>query len=158
MSAEAREGGTGRRTVFIIVAVVIVFLLLVIGSCSGLIYFAIRAFSPMLAEMQHAQEAGNRFLTEIGAGRIEDAYHQTTANFQKGQSLDEFRKMIDHYPTLKNSASVNVRSYQFNQSGTAPVVTLDYTVMSKDKWSTGCGVQLEKEGEAWKVDKLTLPP
>jgi hypothetical protein len=143
----------------LIVSIVAGVVLVIVLVCGGVGYFAIQAISKvassameMVQDVQSGRVAGEDFLSDVANDRLEAAYGRMTAAYQKGRSLDEFRKLIDQSPVLKTHTSRT-------QSGitvTPPKVVIQAT-LNRPTGASACTLQVIKEGEQWKVDQFTVP-
>lgn len=97
----------------------------------------------------------NGQLIALRDGDISKAYTYTSKDFQKATSLDDFKKFLDHYPSLKNnaSASFSERKIEDNNIG-----SVKGTLTSKDGAKTPIEYQLIKEGDSWKILGITVLP
>jgi hypothetical protein len=158
MSAEPEPSKSSNKAL-IIVGIAAGVIVVVVLVCGGIAYLGIQAFSKvassameMVQDLQSAQSAGEQFLADIAANRLDVAYEATTTTYQKGRSLEEFRKLIDQSPALKEHTSRTIQGV----NATPPKITLHVTLNGPERSST-CTLQLIKEGDKWKVDQFTLP-
>lgn len=93
-------------------------------------------------------------LSSLRAGNIQEAYSYTSKDFQKSTSMNEFKKFLNRYPSLKTNKSsfFNVRKVE-NSTG-----FVQGTLTSKDDAKTPIEYQLIKEDGQWKILGITVKP
>lgn len=93
-------------------------------------------------------------LKSLGAGDIEKAYSYTSKDFQKATSINDFKKFLNQYPSLKTNESsfFNQREIQ-NNTG-----ILKGTLTSKDGAKTPIEYRLIKEDGHWKILGIQVMP
>jgi hypothetical protein len=132
--------------------------------CAGLFYLGMKAFSDavsssmtmaagMQAEEDAAEAVANKFLNDVADGRIESAYASTTKAFQDGQPLPLFRNFVDRNPALKNYDPESL----LQTSYTPVLATFEGNATSADGVEISFTIQVVKDGDAWKVDRFTIP-
>lgn len=99
-------------------------------------------------------DAVHHQLAALQAGNIDEAYSYTSKDFQKATSIDNFKKFLDHYPSLKNNKSsfFNERKIENN------IGTIKGTLTAKDGAKTPIEFTLIKEDGAWKIINIKLIP
>jgi hypothetical protein len=157
MSRGAEESSSGNKTILIVVCIVVAVLLVLGGTCIGLGYLFFRAMGPMMSsamqmaqDMQMAPVLAEEFMSDLAANQVEAAYDKTSQNYRKRVSLEAFRKLIDKNPALKQGAR-ELTNVQINPG----VSTLSYTIHAPEG-DTSCTLQLNKEGQGWKVEQVTI--
>lgn len=117
---ETQGTGSGGKTVLIVVSIICGTLLIVALACGGIIFLAFRAIErvaeeikPALEEMREQEDQNRRatevmtdFLDHLRADRLDAAYALTSAAFQKQVSRDDFDRLIDRYPFLKQQGAM----------------------------------------------------
>jgi hypothetical protein len=140
-------------------------------ACGGLIYMAAVAFQNTMAgfsttmqqamlqtqQMQQdiglAQSTADAFMQDIADGHIDDAYARTTKDYQARQTLAGLRAFVNQNPALKNYDENSLEEPTL----TAPqAVTVEGTVRGPNG-EIAFTLGLVKEGQAWKVDRFTIP-
>lgn len=93
-------------------------------------------------------------LTALRSDDIVLAYSYTSKDFQHATSLDDFKRFVDHFPSLKNnkSASFSRREIQNNQG------ILKGTLQAKDGGETPIEYRLIKEEGKWKILSIDMQP
>jgi hypothetical protein len=157
MSREYGESSSN-KTILIVVGIIAGVLLVIVAGCLGAFYLFIQAMKPavssmieMANDMQLAPAAAEAFLSDIAADRLDTAYERTSANYQKRQDLEAFRKLVAKYPAFKNS-SATVTNMQMAPGR----CTFQFTTNGANG-SVSCRVVMIKEEESWKVDQFTVP-
>ena len=160
MNGEDSGSSSATKIVLIVVGVVGGIVVLIILACAGIAYFGMRAVQQVGAsamqlatDVQASQAAAEEFLADIAGGQVDLAYSQTTKDFQARQTLQEFRALIDKNPILKTRSS----SFLGSQSITGTRAVFRATVSAPDGKTLNCTVTVVKEGDTWKVDRLTVP-
>jgi hypothetical protein len=100
------------------------------------------------------ETVAEEFLDEIGAGHLDSAYEElTTRGFRTRQTLQQFRAFVDQHPGLKKPRVVDG-----NPESSTPIrVTVKATVIPQKGPPIQATVQMVKEDDEWKVDRLTIP-
>jgi hypothetical protein len=139
--------------------------------CGGLVYFAAKAFQDGVAsfntsmqqamqqaqqmqqDVQLAQSAADAFMQDIADGKHDAAYARTTKDFQLRQTRIEFRAFVDQNPALKNYQDDSLDGPNF----TAPLSATIEGTLPGPNGEIAFTLMLIKEGQAWKVDRFTIP-
>jgi hypothetical protein len=106
------------------------------------------------------EQAGTRFVNELGRGLTQAAWDQTTFEFQarhtKAGGPDQskyFADFLEQHPGLKNPKSIEVTTAQ-NPDPSQPTLQAIVTNSAGDK--TTLSMKLKKEIGEWKVDDLSV--
>lgn len=93
-------------------------------------------------------------LTALQSGDFKKAYSYNSKDFQKVTSLEDFKRFLNQYPSLKNNQSVffNERKIENNLG------TLKGTLTSKDGAKTPIEYRLIKEEGSWKILGIKVIP
>ncbi len=159
---EGRRSGSGSgKTVLLIVAIVAIVLLLVLGGCGALVYVVASKFSQVMstamqvvADMQAAMVVSQKFVDDLGGGRVDEAYAETSADYQAKTTKEALKALVDKTPALKKYAS----HFVTNQNVTPNRCTFTCVVNGQDGSTTNCTVAVVKENDGkWKVDRFTIP-
>jgi hypothetical protein len=154
-----RERRSSNKTVLVVLGIGAVVICVGLVICGGLVFFGFRAlsqgmssFTTLVNEIQAAQAVADTFLRDLGAGRVDEAYANTTKDFQARQSLAAFRDYVSKYPALKNYQS---QALTINNPS-ATLATFQGTA-SGPNGQVSFTVQVIKDGQTWKVDRFTIP-
>src|SRR6266542_4696567 len=156
---EGRGSGSGSgKTVLLIVGIVAIVLLLIVGGCGAIVYLvavrvsqAMSTAMQMVGDMQAGMMAGQTFVEDLGAGRIDEAYAETTADYQAKTTKEALKALVDKTPALKKYGS----SFSNNPNVTPNRCTFTYVLNGQDGTSANCTVIVIKENDGkWKVDRF----
>jgi hypothetical protein len=103
--------------------------------------------------VQSSQVAADTFMRDVAANRLDDAYANTTKDFQTRQPIAQFRDFVKKNSELKNYQPSSLVSTQF----TAALVTFQGSVSGPNGQTKSFTLKLAKDGTAWKVDTFTIP-
>ncbi len=123
---------------------IIVGVLIVIGVIVGLVFWLTSGL-PEVAEKQ---------LAALRSGDIEKAYSYTSKDFQHATSLEDFRKFVDQYPSLKNNKSDIFTSRAIENN----IGTLRGSLQAQDGAVTPIEYKLVNENNEWKILSLQVLP
>lgn len=149
---EDKQGKTLRLTkhlppfkkAMLVIATIIVWFGVFVGFLIAMVFYATSG----LVDTVHNQ------LISLQSGDIKKAYSYTSKDFQKITSIDDFKKFLDHYPSLKNN-----ESYFFNERRIENNIgTVKGTLTSKDGAQTPIVYRLIKEGGTWKILGIEVLP
>ncbi len=100
-----------------------------------------------------SRKEAHQFLDEISAGKITAAYNETTSDFQKQTSLEDFKTMVAGDAVLKNQESVS-----FNHIATYDDGSADFsgTLTGKNGSKEPIELKLMYDSDGWKVQYLKL--
>jgi hypothetical protein len=150
------QAGSSTNTVIIVVAIVGVVILLILLACGGLIFLGARAFSQAMAtamqqitEMQASQTLAQSFLDDVGNGRLDEAYAETSQGFRQRTTREQFGALVEKYPALKGASGMPQPS-----SAMTPTAATFTVALSGPNGSVTVTVHTVKEGTQWKVDRF----
>lgn len=161
----ASSSSSSNKTVIIVVCViggVLVALLIAVGA---LIYFAANAVKPMaemaqqmVNDMQRSQQAAERFLDDLRAGHVQAAYNSTTEAFRKRLTRDEFVKLVEKLPGLRQQPPQFLGPDMNPQAGPfAAFYRYRYRVAGRDgKEAAELTLSVAKENDALRVDSFVV--
>ena len=159
MSTDGNGGGSSTKIVLIIVGVVGGVLVLCVLGCIGVFYLAARTMKDLsekamerIEAEQAARPAADAFLADLGDGKVEAAYKQTTQAYKSRVTLQEFKDLVDKNPTMKKRTN----SWVFAQTHAPDLVVFQGTV-NAPQGSVNCTIHVAKEGETWRVDRFSIP-
>lgn len=158
MSTEPQQSGMATRTK-VIITIVAAVLLVALGTCGVIAYFMIQAISQsfssvmqMAQEIQFTDAVAKGFVDNLAAGQADAAYELTTKGFQKRQTLEEFKKLLEKHPEFKDSLRTSAEPTTMGP----PKFTFRIT-MKGPKGEVTSTLHLLKEDARWKVDEFTIP-
>ncbi len=96
----------------------------------------------------------SRQLDAFKDGKLEKAYSYTSKGFQSATGVDEFKKFLERYPSLKN----NDRSFFNERQFSGNNMIIKGTLISKEGVKTSIQYQLIKEDGTWKILGLIITP
>ncbi len=150
---------TTHNTVLIVVGIFLLAILLVVGSCGLLIWFAARALGPMVSsarqmvqDLQAAQGAGQDFLSALENGDYGKAYRLADTDYQKTHSQDDLRKLVEAHPEFKKPDNSALSQAQLTPQSS----TFQFT-LTGSKGTLKCTVRVVKENREWKVSGFSVP-
>jgi hypothetical protein len=122
--AEQQSANTAVKIVAIIEIALLVLL------CGGLIYLGVQMARKIINDLDAAfgwdRWAVHKFLTDIRAGELDNAYQSTTREFKERMSRAEFEELIKEHPAIKQnrpyinigmSNSTGIRQYTMKLEG-----------------------------------------
>ena len=158
MSTEPRSNN---KSTIVVVSIVAGIVLVVVLACGGLIYLAaigMRGFSQAMSsamqmgiDVQTSMATAQSFLDDIAAGRLDEAFAETSEGYQAKVSREQFQELVDNHPTLKKAVAA-MTGNNFNNN----TARLTFTMTNPEGANTTCAVQMVKEGDEWKVDRFTI--
>ncbi|MCW8408836.1 DUF4864 domain-containing protein [Legionella sp. PATHC035] len=130
------------KKVMLVIGAVFAWLLLYVGTVFIIIFLLISGLTYPI----------NQQLSALKSGDLEKAYSYTSKDFQKATSFADFKKFINHYPSLKNNASAffNERMIENNMG------IVKGTLTAKDGAKTPIEYRLIWEDGAWKILNIKL--
>jgi hypothetical protein len=165
--SEQQSDNTAVKIVAIIGGVILVIVL----SCGVLIFFIVQAGKKMVNDLEgtfkefaedarQSQKAVDSFLSDVRAGKLDNAYESTTREFKEHMSRAEFEDLVKQHPALKERATLHIDMNSPNPAG-APGFpgTHDYSYRAEGKDHKNkieFTVSVEKEDGQMKVDQLTI--
>src|ERR1700687_91227 len=85
---------SSNKTLLIILGIIAAVICVCVVVCGGLVYYGIRAaqgaatsFSTLINDVQTSQVAADTFIRDVAANRLDDAYANTTKDFQARQTI-----------------------------------------------------------------------
>lgn len=148
-----RDGGSGVKTVWIVLGIIAAIGLVVLLACGGLAFLGYQAFQSM-AVIDDSYDYAEAFLDDIEAGALDDAYDYTSAGFQRRMSRAEFAKFVERNPVLKQPRQL--KGSQFHQQNLSGHAEYRFTARKADGTEVEIAVHLIAEEGDWWVDKLEL--
>lgn len=91
-------------------------------------------------------------LTMIKSGDVKAAYEETSAAFKQSTSLEQFTKIINEYPTLKDNKGISINERRIENGFGYVSGTLEGTDGSKMMIE----FQLVKENDKWKIQGMNI--
>jgi flagellar basal body-associated protein FliL len=159
MSSADDTGSSTLKVILIILGIVAAVILLIVLACGGLFYLGMRqakqavsGLQQQFADMQTAQIAAEDFLSDLAAGRIDEAYAQTTQDFRKGQTAQQVRDLV-----AKNSAVKSSTNRMVSPQNITPNQMRFQVIFQGPTGQTTGSLHVIKEGDKWKVDRFTIP-
>jgi hypothetical protein len=137
--------------------------------CGGLFYLGLRMFRDGMANfgtaiqqaaeqaqqmqgMQDAESTAEAFLQDIAGGQVDSAYARTSKDFQARQTPPQFRAFVNQNPALQKYEGDSLDQLKF----APPSATFTGMVPGPNGDITFTLVVV-KDGQAWKVDRFTIP-
>ncbi|MBI2786901.1 MAG: DUF4864 domain-containing protein [Legionella longbeachae] len=138
-----QNSSTFKKTIIVISSVAAWFVLFVLTVFALVLYLT----SGLVYTIDHQ-------LTALHSGDIEKAYSYTSKDFQKTTSINDFKKFLDQYPSLKDNESsfFNTREIE-NNTG-----FVKGTLTAKDGAKTPIEYRLIKEDGTWKILNIKVAP
>ena len=153
------QKSSSNKTVIIVVSIVAGVILLLALVCGGVVYLIVKTVQPAMAQMTQvfadmaaAAMVSEQFLTHLTADQPDAAYELMSEKYKKTKSLKEFKDMLAKHPAILNGT---VNSQPSGQPG-GTTMTIPFT-LTGPKGTVSGTLHLIKEGEAWKVDQISLP-
>jgi Domain of unknown function (DUF4864) len=115
----------------------------------GLIYFFISNLGKEELQMVNDQ------LGALRRNDIDRAYSYCSIAFQKSTSRDDFLRMVEDYPVLKNAKEFSSMDRSKNVGG---LTILKGTITGEDGSKLPAEYQLVRENDKWKIQSLKLSP
>ncbi len=139
-----RGRGSPVKLILTIVGSVIVAMILYIVLIFAIVLYATSG----LTDVIHNQ------LSALRAGDIDKAYYSyTSKDLQRDTSLNDFKKFVNHFPSLRNNKSSTFTEREFKNSQG----TVKGTLQSKDGTTTPIIYHLIKEDGTWKIIAIRIP-
>ncbi|WP_454785485.1 DUF4864 domain-containing protein [Legionella sp. WA2024007413] len=128
----------------IVISTVLAWLLLYVLMVFALVFYFT---SGLVYTIEHQ-------LNALQSGNIEKAYSYTSKDFQKTTSINDFKKFLDQYPSIKNNESYffNTREIENNLG------FVKGTLTAKDGAKTPIEYRLIKEDDTWKILNIKVVP
>jgi hypothetical protein len=153
-----KSSGAGKPLLIVFGIIGGIVLILVVG-CGTIFYFVYRGVSGVVAsvkssidDIQASQMAADNFMSDVAQGgqRLDNAYKNTTKNYQSQQTPAQFKDFVQKNPGLKSYQPMSLQPITFTSTassfqGQIPGQIPKFTL------------QVVKEGETWKVDRFTIP-
>ena len=152
MTDDEPKPKSGRRIWLIVLLAVGIPGLLIVVCCGGMGLWGWFAFK----DLGLATISATTFMSNLSQNQVDAAYNSTTANFQAGMTLEQFRELIAKYPTLTSGGGVGITNPGMAAQPGSKKATMTATVSSNAK-SVTCTITLTQENEVWKVDGFTVP-
>jgi hypothetical protein len=114
-----------------------------------LIYFFISNIGKEELQMVNDQ------LTALRHNDIDRAYSYCSISFQKSTTRDDFLKMVEDYPILKNAKEFSSNDRSKNVGG---LTILKGTISGGDGSKLPAEYQLVRENDKWKIQSVKLSP
>jgi hypothetical protein len=114
-----------------------------------LIYFLISNIGKEELQMVNDQ------LNALRHNDIDRAYSYCSLSFQKSTNKDDFMKMVEDYPILKNAKEFSSNDRSKNVGG---LTILKGTITGEDGSKLPAEYQLVHENEKWKIQSVKLSP
>jgi hypothetical protein len=143
---------SGKKTLYIILAIAGCGFVFAIAACAGLIYWG----SGLFAELPNVQAGASKFLDDIDAGRIDTAYDSAAPAFQAKLTREEFASFVKHYPVLQKQTRRTMTGMRIYQRPTGEQATINYQ-LSNDKNSLALMLSLVKVNGQWRVESMNVP-
>src|SRR5262245_5257111 len=115
----------------------------------GLIYFFISNLGKEELQMVNDQ------LGALRRNDIDRAYSYCSLAFQKSTTRDDFLRMVEDYPVLKNAKDFTSMDRSKNVGG---LTILKGTITGEDGSKLPAEYQLVRENDKWKIQSLKLSP
>jgi len=129
----------------------------VVLGCGGLItagvYWGVRAFQ---TDLPAAAAAADAFLDFLQRGRTDDAYAATSAGFRGDQTPEQFRAFVGRFETLAAHTSRTTNGVRLFHGPEGKQVFVQVTLHAPNN-ATTCTLLLVDEGDAWRVERITVP-
>lgn len=151
--ASRRLAASNFKVLIIVLICLGVFVLLAVGSCIGLGFFA---FKTVTKELEAAQAPAETFFGQLQAGQIQAAYQSTSPDFQAQQTLAQFTAFVAQQPNLTGHSSRNTTGFNMSNVNGVKQATLPYA-LNGPTGTTNCTVIMQDNGSGWKVHRLTVP-
>jgi hypothetical protein len=150
--AEARSGGSPRRTILIILGIAGAGALLMILVCAGVVYWGVGMFT----NVQQANVTANVFLDDLAAGRIDRACEKMAPTFRARTNSEHFRSILKRYPIFTERtrrSTLGMRAFQ-RPTGVQAVIQMN---LVSPRNSLSLVMSLVKVNRQWRVESLNLP-
>lgn len=133
-------------------------LLLACGSCLVLACLCGSGFAFMIRQTtQPAVDAFQRHVETVAAGRLEEAYQETSSGFRADTSPEQFQRFVEESQTLYSGKSFSFWNREVKtELGSAPTALIRGTVEGPGG-AVQVQVRLVKEEGAWRVHTIEPP-
>jgi hypothetical protein len=136
---EIAQNSTAPKHVVMVVASIYI---AIFGSVAATVSLTVRGLATV----------GKNELTALRLGNIQEAYSYTSADFQRGVSIEMFKKFVNSYPQLYNSISSSFSDVEFKDNNGFITGTLNM----RDGYSAPIEIVLVKEYDQWKVNEINM--
>jgi hypothetical protein len=148
-----RTAASNTKVLVIVLICVGVVGLLGVAACCGL---GVWGFKTATKELESSQAAGDAFFDQIKAGKLQQAYDSTAADFKAQQTFVQFAALVAANPNLTGHTSRTMGGFDLSTVNGVKTATLPYT-LSGPTGVTNCTLTLTDTGSGWQVSKLDMP-
>jgi hypothetical protein len=160
------DGGNATAKIAIIIGAVVLGVVLV---CGGVTYLVVKAVSKVGEEFTKSigeavknleasmsESAADAFLDDVRNGQFDDAYLNTTAEFQKTLPKEKLQALVAKYPFLKAKNEDDTLPLTLVHKGTVEHRYEATSESGRKKRATKVTIVVRKVGEEWKIDRFTV--
>jgi hypothetical protein len=151
MDHESDSGGSTKKTLIIVLSIVGGLVLLCGLSCVGFGVWAFKKYGDLPQVAVNAELFGENIATDD----IAAAYAQTSRGFQEKQTLEEFKALLQRYPSLKSATSHTLSNMDVKETPNGMEAHVQ-EIVSGPNGSNTVSLTLVKEEGLWKVDSISV--
>jgi hypothetical protein len=138
-----------RRGCKIVLGVMLLAVVALVGSCLVMM-------PGLMRQVEAVQRAADGFLDTLAAGRLDEAYAQTSPEFQRSTNLEQFKAHVVQFAILKGPSQ---RTYQGMRvmAGTGGTRGLAQVLLTQPPNSLVIGLTFREANGRWLVDGIQMP-
>lgn len=138
-----------KKTLYMILALLAGVLLVGIAACAGLLSWG----TGLVGELPKAQASASKFLDDIDAGLLADAYESAAPSFRARLTRDQFAAFVKDHPVLRNQKKRTMAGMRIYQKPAGETVMINYDMADGDN-SLALLLALTKVDGRWRIASI----